>query len=98
MSRDDTRLLIPDDVRLAPNHPNPFRDETTIRNALPAELSAWLVVYDVLGREVAVLVDDSQTAGGHTARWDAGGHASRAYVYRLAAGRDVLMGTQLAAR
>ena len=80
----------PDDVPgrflLEGNYPNPFNPETTIRYALPERARVRLMVYDVLGRKVAVLVDDDQLPGSYTARFDAASLPSGAYVYRLEAG------------
>jgi len=45
-----------------------------------------LAVYDLLGREVAVLVDEQKQPGEYTATWDARGMASGVYIYRLTAG------------
>ncbi|HLT47758.1 MAG TPA: T9SS type A sorting domain-containing protein, partial [Rubricoccaceae bacterium] len=51
-----------------------------------------LAVYDVLGREVAVLVDARQEAGAHRATFDASGLAAGTYVYRLVVGSEVQTG------
>ncbi|MXW65371.1 MAG: T9SS type A sorting domain-containing protein, partial [Bacteroidetes bacterium SB0668_bin_1] len=75
----------PEEVSLGQNYPNPFNPETTIRYALPWAGNVRLAVYDLLGHEVAVLVDESKPAGHHTTRFDAGDLPSGAYVYRLQA-------------
>jgi hypothetical protein len=49
-----------------------------------------LSLHDVLGREVAVLVDERKEPGEYTARWDAGGMPTGAYFYRLQAGSFVV--------
>jgi hypothetical protein len=66
--------------------PNPFADRTTLGYDLPAATRVRLAVYDVLGREVAVLVDGEVAAGRHAAVLDAGTLASGLYVCRLTAG------------
>jgi len=56
--------------RLYPNHPNPFRDATTIPYALGRSAPVQLTVYDAQGRHVRTLADGLLPAGEHAARWD----------------------------
>ncbi len=77
---------LPRDFALAPNYPNPFNPQTTIRFDLPAAMHVRMVVYDVMGREVARLIDQLMRAGTHAATWDASGLPSGTYLYRLTAG------------
>ncbi len=81
---------LPTEVVLWGNYPNPFNPETTIRYALPQAGNIRLAVYDLLGHEVAVLVDEPKPAGHHATRFDAGDLPSGAYVYRLQA-QDKIM-------
>ena len=81
---------LPAEVTLRQNYPNPFNPETTIRYALPQAGNVRLAVYDLLGHEVAVLVDEPKPAGHHATRFDAGDLPSGAYVYRLQA-QDKIM-------
>lgn len=69
--------------------PNPFASRTTIVYALTEAAHVRLAVYDVLGREVAVLVDEQVGAGSHSAAFEAGTLPSGTYVYRLEAGDHV---------
>ena len=69
------------------NYPNPFNPMTTITFDLPQPGNVVLTVYDVLGREVEVLVSGDYPAGSFKARWNATGFASGVYVYKLQAGR-----------
>ena len=71
---------------LEANYPNPFSGSTTIQFSLPDDVDVTLRVYDVLGREVATLLDGRQEAGTHTVQWDAKALPSGTYVYRLNAG------------
>ena len=85
----------PADVRpvsyvLHPSQPNPFNPRTEIRYELPADGSVSLTVYDVTGRQVRVLVNESKQAGVHSASWDGTDSQGRAlasgvYFYRLEA-------------
>jgi hypothetical protein len=72
--------------------PNPFSGRTQISYAVEVASDVRLSVYDVLGREVAVLVDGQQEAGTHTATFDARGLAAGTYIYRLVVGNDVQTG------
>ncbi|MBC8041856.1 MAG: T9SS type A sorting domain-containing protein [Rhizobacter sp.] len=74
---------------LSQNYPNPFNPATTISYAIPQAASVRLRVYDMLGREVATLVDTKQAAGSYTARFDASRFASGIYFYRLQSGASV---------
>ncbi|MEP0547465.1 MAG: laminin B domain-containing protein [Rhodothermales bacterium] len=70
-------------VALDPAYPNPFARSTALAFGVAEPGPVRLSVYDVLGREVAVLVDGRLPAGRHEARFDARGLASGLYVYRL---------------
>jgi hypothetical protein len=71
------------------NFPNPFNPNTLIRYQLPALSDVRLSVYDMLGREVAVLVEEKQPGGTHEVDFAATGLASGVYFYRLRAGIHV---------
>ena len=78
---------MPQSVQLYQNYPNPFNPSTTIGFSVPGPGSSRvrLAVYDLLGREVAVLVDGERMPGNHTATFDARGLASGVYFYRMTA-------------
>ena len=82
-SAEDSEL--PTEVTLAQNYPNPFNPQTTIDYSLPKASDISLIVYDMLGREVEVLVEGPQAAGEHTVRFDANHLPNGTYVYRLVA-------------
>lgn len=75
---------IPDHFALQQNFPNPFNMSTKIVYSVPAQAVVSLKVYDMLGREVAVLVNGSVTAGRHTVDFHNASIASGTYFYRLA--------------
>ena len=64
-------------------YPNPFRNQATLRYALPTSGRVILKVYDMLGREIATLVDRFLPAGTHEARFSAPDLASGLYLYHL---------------
>jgi N-acetylneuraminic acid mutarotase len=68
------------------NYPNPFNPSTTIKYELPKPVQVRLSVYDMLGREVSVLVNERREAGVHEVRFDGSGLSSGVYFYRLQAG------------
>jgi len=77
---------VPQDYVLLQNYPNPFNPSTTLAFALPQQSHVSLKVFNLLGEEVATLVDETMDAGDHTVRFDASGLSSGVYLYRLRAG------------
>jgi cyclomaltodextrinase / maltogenic alpha-amylase / neopullulanase len=95
---------LPLSASLDQNYPNPFNPTTTIVyqvgigagpndgssvGRVEGRTTVRLVVYDLLGREVATLVNESQSPGKHAVTWNASGVATGAYFYRLTAGSFV---------
>ncbi len=76
----------PTEYRLCQNYPNPFNTSTTIQFTLTQTETARLAVFDLLGREVALLVNESRPAGTYTVSWDALKFPSGVYLCRLSAG------------
>jgi len=74
---------------LEQNYPNPFNPSTTINYALANEEHVSLKVYDIMGREVAELVNEDQTAGTYSLDFDASSLASGMYFYKISAGNFV---------
>lgn len=77
---------LPTEYALAQNYPNPFNPVTTIQIALPQAGHTMLRVYDLLGREVAVLVNESLAAGRYTVQFNASELSSGTYIYTLTSG------------
>ena len=76
----------PSDFALGQNYPNPFNPTTTIGYNLPSDGVVTLKVYDVLGKEVASLVNEVESAGNHFQSFNASQLPSGTYVYRLTSG------------
>lgn len=81
---------IPNEYYLAQNYPNPFNPTTNIRFAIPKSGNVKLSVYNILGQEVANLVNDVKEAGTYTIKWDASNLASGLYIYRLESAGQVI--------
>lgn len=82
----DAGRSTPDAIALHGAYPNPFNPSTLVRFTLDAGRQTRLAVYDVLGREIAVLVDGQMSAGEHRATFDASNLTSGVYIVRLEAG------------
>jgi len=87
----DNECELPEEFVLQQNYPNPFNPNTTIKYSIPSvettrRVVCTIKVYDVLGREVATLVNREQAPGNYSVRFDAGHLSSGLYFYRLTAG------------
>lgn len=85
----ETNQNLPSDFKIDQNYPNPFNPGTLIRYQLPENSLVSLKVFDLLGREVAVLVNGRKSAGTHEVSFDASGLSTGVYIYRLKAGSFV---------
>jgi flagellar hook assembly protein FlgD len=70
---------------LLQNYPNPFNPSTLIRYALPSSAHVKLTIHDILGREIATLVNEEQSAGWKEIQWNAQNFASGMYLVRMSA-------------
>jgi YD repeat-containing protein len=80
---------IPLSFRLEQNYPNPFNPRTVVCSQLSVVSNVRIVIYDVLGREVSVLVNERRPAGTYRDEFDGSGLASGLYLYRMTAGSFV---------
>jgi hypothetical protein len=76
----------PQQYSLSQNYPNPFNPKTGFRFQVPGVSDVKLTVYDLLGREVAVLVNERKIPGSYEVTFDGSGLASGVYIYRMTAG------------
>ncbi len=84
------RQEVPHRFSLNQNYPNPFNPKTVISSQLTVDSRVKLAVYDLLGREVAVLANGRYPAGTYSFTFDGNGLASGVYFYRLIAGENAV--------
>jgi len=84
--RDD---VSPESIELKQNYPNPFNPSTTVVFYLPNSTQVRIGVYNVVGQQVGVLVDDFLSSGEHTVNWNAMDMPSGIYIVQLEAGNTV---------
>lgn len=88
---DRSTAVVPSQFALAQNFPNPFNPSTTIRFAIPSPGFVTLKVFDVLGREIATLIQERVAAGEYSIPWNAARCASGVYYYKLETTNVVLV-------
>ena len=81
----NVEVELPIEYSLEQNYPNPFNPSTTIKYSIPEEGIVKLAVYNMLGEEVATIVNASQKAGRYEVNFNATGLSSGVYVYRIEA-------------
>ncbi|MFO7526017.1 MAG: T9SS type A sorting domain-containing protein [Ignavibacteriaceae bacterium] len=86
---DEGSLLSPDNYNLAQNYPNPFNPVTTIKYSIPETGNVSLKVYDILGNEVASLVNEEKAPGVYSVTFDALKLSSGVYFYKIQSGSYV---------
>ena len=86
--------LIPTVFALLQNYPNPFNPVTTLRYDLPEQATVNIIIYDMLGRQVKLLINQTQDAGFKSVIWDATNDYGKpvsagVYLYQIQAGEFV---------
>jgi hypothetical protein len=84
-----TAVTVSKEFRLYQSYPNPFNSSTKIIYEIPLKNNVSLAIYDVLGRQIAHLVDEFKFPGRHEVEWDASALASGVYFYQMRAGNFV---------
>ncbi len=74
---------IPSSFKLYQNYPNPFNPSTNIKFDLPKDQRVKIIIYDILGREIAMPVDEELKGGSYNISWNASSFASGVYFYRI---------------
>ena len=82
--------LLPKEFALHQNYPNPFNPVTTLRYDLPEQAHVGIIIYDIMGREVIMLVNQSQTPGFKSVVWNGKNSlgidvSAGMYLYRISA-------------
>ncbi|PID59467.1 MAG: hypothetical protein CR986_06050 [Ignavibacteriae bacterium] len=98
---ENSNEILPTEYNLSQNYPNPFNPVTTINYTIPSNVKRFtnsmtgemsnvkLIVYDILGNEVATLVNEQQNQGNYQVKFDASNLSSGIYFYKLQAGNFV---------
>ncbi|MFH0734044.1 MAG: T9SS type A sorting domain-containing protein [bacterium] len=81
----EVELVFLSDYSLRQNYPNPFNPSTTISYSLPVASKITLTVYDVLGNQISILVDEIQSAGSYSINFNAAELSSGIYFYKIQA-------------
>jgi predicted lipoprotein with Yx(FWY)xxD motif len=82
----EIEITAPNNFALFQNYPNPFNPTTNISYQLPVTGNVTLKIYDMLGREVAILVNEVKEPGAYELKWNAANVPSGIYLYKLSAG------------
>jgi hypothetical protein len=80
------KQIVPTQYSLSQNYPNPFNPSTVIKYQLKADSKVSLTIYNILGQEVANLVNEEQKAGTYSVNFNASRLSSGVYFYKLQAG------------
>ena len=86
---EDPSSGLPITFELSQNYPNPFNPATNIKFSIPETSPVTIKVFDVLGNEIALLLDEVKSAGTYKITYDASGNASGIYFYQMKAGNFI---------
>jgi len=92
--KNDNSKLIPSDIELFQNYPNPFNPSTIISYQLPENSFVNLVVYNALGQKVAELINQEQSSGKYSVKFNASNLPSVVYIDRIAIHSDKLQASE----
>ena len=82
--------LLPTEFYLCQNHPNPFKDKTTIKYCLPEEVRIKLEIFDSTEEKIKILVDEVKEPGTYQVEFKPNGFSEGIYLYQLTAGSVML--------
>ncbi len=82
--------IVPADFKLNQNYPNPFNPSTTIEFSIPEASNVRIAVYNLLGQQVAEIVNETKSAGTHSIQWNASDLSSGMYIYSLEANGNII--------
>ena len=82
----NTNAIIPDYFSLSQNYPNPFNPTTNIKYQITQNKLVTLKIFDILGKEIATLINEKQSPGTYEVNWDASAFPSGVYFYKLTTG------------
>jgi hypothetical protein len=85
----EVNFILPIEFKLEQNYPNPFNPFTSIQYTLSSKQNVQLIVYNILGKEIAVLVNEVKPAGNYEVNFDASKLSSGVYFYQIQAGNFV---------
>ncbi len=85
----ETEEETPDSIELRPNYPNPFNPSTNINFFLPEDRAVRVGIYNIVGQQVALLLDETMQAGEHSIVWDASDKPSGIYIVQLETGNRI---------
>ena len=86
---EDEDYILPEDYILYQSYPNPFNPTTTIKYSIPNSGAVSLKIFDILGREVEVLLDEYRSAGTYSVEFNASRFASGVYFYQIHSGNFI---------
>jgi hypothetical protein len=86
---EDKTNVLPKNFSLSQNYPNPFNPTTTIHYSVPKTSFVTIKVYDMLGKEIATLVNQEKSAGNYTVQFNGSNLSSGIYFYRMRSGNFV---------
>ncbi|HCY76856.1 MAG TPA: hypothetical protein DHV28_13120 [Ignavibacteriales bacterium] len=81
--------IIPSEIKLYPNYPNPFNPGTKISYSINSNQFISIIIFDVLGKEIETLVNEEKPMGSYELNWNAANLTSGVYFYQLRAGNFV---------